>query len=347
MGRKRIISLFILAAALVWLGRHIYRAHANLVTLRVHDMEVRRVISKLEWQTWERIVVNNQVGGHVTLDVKDVPLDEVLNIIGLQTDARWTRLYPIYSSGKAVVGLKKVVRGEIPIETSGWTNLQNNPFWQRNAMGGFGNTARAANNLVSAQFMDKPIDFAALALSRFAQAQVVPEDGASGTINLKLAQVPFEKAVAQVARQVHRKWDCLYALQSTRARMIVRKSDDRPEEIKNEGRARPDNVPKEAMTVKIDEPPKPSDQQMEAIMATMTPEERQKTMEQMAAAEQLRALPPAERQQKMQEMSAQFPSGPQGDMEQRIQNRLKDGTIDQRIAHDRAQLKRQGGKGQP
>lgn len=348
MKRSQILFAIIAAAVALWAARHIYRAHADLVTLHVHGMEVRRVISKLEWQTWERILVNNDLSGTVTLNVDNVPLDEVLNIVGLQTNARWTRLYPIYSSGKASVAFKKVVRGDIPMLGSGWTNLQASPFWQRNGMGGFGNNARAANNLVSAQLINKPISFAALALSRFSQAQVVPEDAANGTVNLKLAQVPFEKAVAQVARQVHRKWDRIYALQSLHSPMVVRKSPDGEEGIVNSRAPMPDKTaPQAEMVVKMDEPPQPSQEQMEALMSTMTPEERQKAIEQMAIAEQLRSLPPAERQQKMQEMSSQFSQGSQIEMEQRIQNRLKNGTVEQRIAHDRAQLQKQNRGSQP
>src|SRR5687768_810005 len=120
MTRSRIFLALACSAILFWGGYRVYRARANLVTLHVRNMEIRRVISKLEWQTWERILVNREVGGRVTLDVDNVPLDEVLNIIGLQTDARWTRLYPIYLTAKAVVDFKKVVRGDMPIAGSGW-----------------------------------------------------------------------------------------------------------------------------------------------------------------------------------------------------------------------------------
>ena len=75
---------------------------------------------------------------------------------------------------------------------------------------------------------------------------------------------------------------------------------------------------------------------MEAFLATMSPEERQKAQEQMTKMEQLKSLPPAEQQQRMQEMKAQVSQTSQMDAEQRIQNRLKNGTTDQRIAHDRA-----------
>ena len=70
-------------AVVLWIGYRAYRAHADLY-LNVHNMEVRRVVSKLEWQTWERIVVNKAVGGNVTMNVHNVPLEEVLNIVALQ-----------------------------------------------------------------------------------------------------------------------------------------------------------------------------------------------------------------------------------------------------------------------
>jgi len=96
MKPSRTILVASVTAAVLWGGYRAYRAHENLVTLNVRNMELRRVVSKLEWQTWERIVVSKNVGGNVTLNVHNVPLDDVLNIVGLQTDSRWARLYPIY-----------------------------------------------------------------------------------------------------------------------------------------------------------------------------------------------------------------------------------------------------------
>jgi len=57
----------------------------------------------------------------------------------------------------------------------------------------------------------------------------------------------------------------------------------------------------------------------------------------------MNALPPEERQQRMQAMAAQANQSFQADFEQRMQRRLRDGTTDQRIAHDREVLKRQQG----
>ncbi len=322
MSRRRILLALFVSGTLLWGGYRAWRAHLNLVTLDVRNMDVGRVVSKIEWQTWERILVNKGVRGSVTLRVKDVPLDEVLNIIGLQTGSRWSALYPIYSTRQSAQAFQKVVRGELSPVGSGWLNLQKTPLWQRGGGSGFGNTARAENKLVSAQILNKDLSFTTLALSRFTRAQVVPEDSAKGMINLRLQEVRFEKAVAQVAKQLHRKWDQYYALQPLNTAVVTRT------EAGGAGDSKP-------VVVAREQAPVAREQEMEAFLATMTPEERQKTQDQIATAEQFNSLPAGERQQKMQEMSAQASQASQADLQQRIQNRLKNGTPEQRVAKDR------------
>ena len=339
--------MFLVASATVavlWAGYRAYRAHANLVTLTVRNMEVRRVVSKLEWQTWERIVVNKNVGGNVTLSVHNVPLDEVLNIVGLQTDSRWTRLYPIYSTPKSLAAFKQVLQGSLLPEGNGWLALQQLAAWQQAGLGGFANMLRAENKLVSAQLVDKDVTFTALALSRFSKAQVVPEDGINGFVNLKLQQVPFEKAVAKVARQVKRKWNRVHTLQPLNAAALVQQSVPASPDTN----ASPQVETNQIATSQI-EKALPPERALDALVSTMSPEERQQTLEQIAGANQAAGLSPAERQQQMQAGSspaAQAAQAAQQDLESRIENRLKNGTVDQRIAHDRAVLnnKRSGAK---
>src|SRR3954467_15082491 len=119
MKPHRMFLVVFLTAALLWVGYRAYRAHFNLVTLNVSHMDVHRVVSKLEWQTWERIVISKNVGGNVTLNVHSVPLDEVLNIIGLQPDSRWARLYPLYLNAKSFTAFKKVLHGDLTPEGNG------------------------------------------------------------------------------------------------------------------------------------------------------------------------------------------------------------------------------------
>lgn len=314
------------------------------MTLNVHDMEVRRVVSKLEWQTWERIVVSKAVGGKVTLNVHNVPLDEVLNIVGLQTDSRWTRLYPIYSSRKSLASFNQVVLGNAPPSGNGWLALQQLAAWQRAGLSGFANTLRAENKLVSAQFVNKDAAYTALALSRFSRAQVVPEDGIAALVNLNLQQVPFDKAVAKMAKQLHRKWDRIYTLQPLNAAALVRKVTVPPSAGTNDLAQADTN---QVVTIQNQET-LPPDRALEALVSTMSPEERQQTLEQVANASQAASMSPAERQQMMQDPSspaAKAVQAAQEDMETKIENRLKDGTIDQRLAHDRRVLagKQKGG----
>ena len=92
----------LLLMLLSWAGYRAYQAHRNLVTLDVRDADVRDVVRKIEWQTWETIVVNNDVKGKVTLNVRLMPLEEVLGIIADQTSSRFLALYPVFSKGNSV-----------------------------------------------------------------------------------------------------------------------------------------------------------------------------------------------------------------------------------------------------
>jgi len=330
------IFLVASVAAVLWIGYRAYRAHANLVTLNVHNMEVRRVVSKLEWQTWERIIVNKAVGGNVTLNVHNVPLEEVLNIVGLQTDSRWTRLYPIYSSRKSLNAFKQVLQGNLPPAGNGWSALQQLAAWQQVGLGGFANTLRAENKLVSAQFVDKDAPFAALALSRFSKAQVVPEDDTKGVVSLKLEQVSFEKAVSKVARQVKRKWTQLYTLQPLNVQVQVRQAAPAIADTN----AIPELDTNQAVITPY-QAALPPERALEALVSTMTPEERQQTLDQISSANQNGASSPGGGQQQMQAGSPAAQAAQaaaQQDIETRIDNRLKNGTIDQRLAHDRRVL---------
>jgi len=325
-----------------WVSYRVYLAYADLVTLNVRDMDIRKVVPKLEWQTWEKIVLAKDVTGNVTLNVKRVPLTEVLNIIALQTSARWTALYPVYLRSGATEKFEKVVRGEMPAAGSGWSSLEKAPGWRNGGGSIFGNALKSGNDLVSAQIVKKDLDFVILALSRFTQAQVVPEDGVFGTISLKLDQAPFSRAVAAVAKQTHRKWDKVFTLQPRNRTMIA--MNNVPQAGTNAVTA-PVKMVVDTNVVRVPKQPDPADQErrMEAFLSTMTPAERQKAETQISTMQQMSSLPEGERQQRMQEMAAQAKQSSQADFEQRMERRLRDGTTDSRLAHDREVLKRQQG----
>jgi len=353
MKLSRVLLAALILVVVVLGAYRAYRAHANLVTLTVRNMEVQRVVSKLQWQTWEKIVLSKGVGGKVTLQVHNVPLDEVLNIVGLQTDSRWTRLYPLYSTRKSAATFRQVLQGNLPPAGNGWSGLQQMAGWQQAGLGRFADTLRAENKLVSAQLADKDVTFTALALSRFSRAQVVPEDDTKGVINLRLQQVPFEKAVGKVARQVHRKWSRVYTLQPLNLAVLVRQpgpevpaTNAAPVPDTNQAAAASEAVPLRAAAAS-EAVPLPPERALEALVSTMTPEERQQALEQIAAAMSSGAPAPGGGQPQMQPTTAaaaQAAQAAQQDLQRRIELRLKDGTVDQRIAHDRRVLNsKQGG----
>ena len=325
----------LLVALLIWAGNRAWQAHLNLVTLDVQDADVRDVVRKIEWQTWETIVVNKDVKGKVTLNVRKVPLEEVMGIIGEQTSSRFSAIYPIFSKGNSVVNLRKLVRGDLDRASAGWTNF--NPLGSggfgggRGGPGGFADTVRGQNSLVSLSLSGKDLSFAALALARFSQAQVVPEDGASGMISLQLAQVPFVDAVAKVAKQAHRKWEVLYALQG-------RGGDGEGRRGFGRGDGEGDTNWQARAEARQEERTAGREREMEARLATMTPEEQAKAKEEQQKFEDIRNMPPEQRQAAVEAMR----NDPQNQarFENRRVNSLNNSTPDQRVERARNMLER-------
>ena len=358
----------LIAIALAWLGHRIYLARQNLVTLDVRDAEVRDVIKKCEWQTWETIVVHKDVKGKVTLSVRKVPLEEVLGIIGEQTSSRATAVYPIYSKSASFVQLRKIARGDIARESAGWTNFfllgggnergfrggggRGGPGFGGPGFGGgggFGDVMRSQNTLVSLTVPGKDLGFATLALARYSNAQVVPEDGAEAMITLQLQQVPFTKAVAKVAAQAHRKWDVFYSLQ---AQPDFFGRDDGPRDRDGGPRRFRDREDDETNRVaRAEQWAALREREFDARLATMTPEEQTKAREQQKQMEEMRNLPPEERQQAFQQMANDPRNADNARrFENRMNNAFKYASPEQRVERarrsaDRKQRQQSGGGG--
>ena len=221
--RSQLLWALLLLAVLGYAARFAWRAHQNLVTFDVREADVRQVVKKMEWQTWEDIHVHQEVQGKITLKVVNMPLDEALRIVSAQAQSRSVLFYALYSDGASLKRLEQSVRGEVDPATHGWTNLASRAAGGFGGFGGpggmFGFTMPGApapaggNGLVSLNFAGKTVDFAALAFTRFAQTRVVPEDGVKETVTLTLDKVPVEPAVAKLAKAAKRKWVAVYALQ--------------------------------------------------------------------------------------------------------------------------------------
>lgn len=314
--RKQIITitLLLVLAAATYVSWAAVRAHRNLVTLDVRNMDVRKVVGKIEWQTWEDIYVDKPVTGKVTLRVRGVPLDEVLRAIGDQTSSRSLVLYPLYSSRDSFKKLEASLRGEVDPATHGWKSLAAasgrgaGPMFANFGPGGgpFGAMPENSGQLVSLSIHGKDIPFAVSAFGRFAQARVVPEDGVAEVVSLTVNKAPVEKAVEKLAEKAKRDWAKVYVLRggfggpggSGRMQLAFR-DGDRPErgsrvELTEEQRAQMreqrdarEQELKEALPVaerqKIEEAEAQRQEQMQA-MAGMTPEQRREQMAQMMGA---------------------------------------------------------------
>jgi hypothetical protein len=213
---KRIFRYLLAAAAIAGIigitTRAIYRANKNLVTLNIRRMDVRQVVRKIEWQTWETILVQTNVHGPVTLAVKNMPLEKVLELIAEQTSARSTAVYPLYSSSKSLASLKQILRSESNHHST-WTNLQSNGGPRGFGFGGpRPGEVPATNDLISLQITARDLPFTLLALNRFSHLRVIPEDGTAATISLSLNDATPRDAVAALARKTQRKWTELFTL---------------------------------------------------------------------------------------------------------------------------------------
>ena len=224
---KQMMAL-VLGALLLYGGWLAWRAHQNLVTLNVRNMEVKKVIDKIEWQTWENIYAHKDLQGLVTLDVHKMPLEEVLRLVGDQVGARYNVFYPLYSSRKSYKALEKSLRGEIDPSQNGWTNLEGRVgFGFRGGPGGggsmfggfggpgggpFGGGESNQQARVSLDIQGKDLAFATLAFSRFAQTRVVPDDAASPLITMSVSDATVPKAVSKLAKSARRSWTTCYTL---------------------------------------------------------------------------------------------------------------------------------------
>lgn len=357
--KKRIYiwSSVLAVLALFWLGGKALQASRNLVTLDVSDADVRDVLRKIQWQTWETIVVHKDVKGKVTLNVIKVPLEEVLGIITDQTSLRISAVYPIFSKSSAYVNLRKLARGDIYKDTAGWTNF--NMAGNRGGFGGgrgggpggggggFGGGLVSQDSPVTLNVAAKDLTFATLALSRHANAQVVTEDGANSLVTVNLNQVPFINAVKKVAKASGRKADVFYSVQAQPEGFAGFGRDFGDEGGgggrrggTNDfgGRGRFGGEGDTNWMARADERELQRQREMEARLATMTPQEQAKAQEERQKFEEIRNLPPDQQRAAFEQLR----NSPEN--QQRFENRrvsyLNNSTPDQRVDRYRNQLER-------
>ncbi|MFM1768008.1 MAG: hypothetical protein RJA22_537 [Verrucomicrobiota bacterium] len=354
VDRKSLLQLAGLMVILLggWVGYLVWCAQRNLVTLDVRDADVREVIQSIERQTRETLVMDENVQGKVTFAVKRAPLEAVLAIIEDQVSVRWSVLYPLYSATSRLEALKKALAGAGDAAATGWTNLQGRGspwgFGGRGGPpgpGGFGDPLQAQNDFISLEILNKDLAFTTLALGRYAQTRVIPEDGTEAIISVKFQRTPVDTAVARIAKQARRSWTKLYALRGDRDR----ERGPGPMASREDGeRRRPDEGERDRRREWTDMTPEQREQRRqqrdaleEELKQTLPAAERQKLDQAQAERDkffqEMQNLTPEQRRERFSQMAGGSGGpGGGGGREQRMLSRIKNTTPEQRVDRYRA-----------
>jgi hypothetical protein len=327
----------LLGLLVAWGGYHAVRARSGLVTLKVRNAEVRDVIRKIQWQTWERVLVHREVRGRVTLDLQDVPVAEALQLVAREAGCRFHVLCPLYSSGGSLDKFVNAAVGESDPTACAWSNLVQvihplgMPMPQGTMMGGY----------VTLQVTNRPFRAVALAMGRFANILVVPEDGTLAEVTLNLEACPIPLATQRLADAVHRHTKSLFSLlpgmgPGPRADGPPRPPPGLPPQ---DGRAPagppplgpgpPPDSPVGALP-QMPPPPKEMQQQMEQdyqeLMSMLPPDQRARLEAERQSQESQRTISAQQSQQ------AQIQSG---SLSESRREGLKQSSVADRVARDR------------
>ena len=339
-------------------GYYAYRASKNLVTVDVRNMEVKDLVKILERQTWEKIYLQGDIDGKVTLNVSDMPLANVLEIVADQTPTRFSAIYALYSSGKTLDYLKKALAGDDVQPPNAWTNMHRG----RSMISDFMAMAQEQNDLITVKLDHKDLETAARTLSRYTRGQIVPENGSFTIVNLELAQATVPEAVDALAKQAHKDWAELYVLRGGgRDRGPRRDTADGERRDGGEGGDRRERWREGRGTNDFfarggtndwgtNGPPwerpefrEEMEKRFQEQLATMTPEERQRAEERRKQFEEMRNMTPEQRRDAFAKMasSPEF----QQRANQRMMNSIKNSTPEQRAERDKRSQRWANGRG--
>lgn len=117
------LTAVIAAGGIFWLGRSIWRAKTDTVSLHVRNAPVAAVLRQLESQSGETIVAGKDLTGSVTLDLDSLPLTEALDHVAAQAGGMAGAIHAVYRSDYELRQLKaELAAGRSPAEPT-WTNL--------------------------------------------------------------------------------------------------------------------------------------------------------------------------------------------------------------------------------
>jgi hypothetical protein len=86
-------------------------------------MPLAEVVRSLERQTWEKIKYDRSLNAKITLNVKDAPLDSVLDLVADRAGARWQKTYAIGPNRGAISKLESILEAGGKLDSTGWTNI--------------------------------------------------------------------------------------------------------------------------------------------------------------------------------------------------------------------------------
>jgi len=87
--KKTIVLIILVTLAISVLG-------AKLVSESFFEMDLRQALSQLSYDTGETIIADDSVGGYVTIDLKNVTLEQALDLVLLAGGYSWTKISGVY-----------------------------------------------------------------------------------------------------------------------------------------------------------------------------------------------------------------------------------------------------------
>lgn len=204
----------LLATYFVYCAR---RAAADRVTLRVRQADLVAVVRSIRWQTWESILILQGTEAKVTLDVKNVPLDEVLGMLAEQMNGDWTAFHALHTTGSVRTLRKALVTGKE--SAPGWPTLGRQLQLSPTAM--FARDAAGLPGPVTLMVTNQPALEVADVLGRFAHTRILVDGEGLRPVSLRLLNMDFEEAIHLFAKAMNAKVNRFFLLQSHARRMAA------------------------------------------------------------------------------------------------------------------------------
>jgi hypothetical protein len=198
------VGLVLGAVGLTWAWR---KTHADTIDLDVRNASLAEVVRSIRRQTSKPVLVRPGEAGKITLNVRDIPLNEALDLVCDQAKCRWDLLVALHRDARSRQALERAL---LSGDASTWTNLAR--FWAPPASLRFARNA-AGDTRVSLTLDEVTPPEAARALSHCGRAQVITEDSLSGKVRLQCEKLTFDEAVERLADELDCEVARYYVLQ--------------------------------------------------------------------------------------------------------------------------------------